>query len=121
MKVFISGPMTGMDDYNRPMFNEAEKKLRELGYDVFNPAWMQFGDEWSNNEIMAIDLVALSRCEAICHLSHWHKSKGATIENVFAEHENKIHFGFDGVEVFPFDDIAERTIREQRCLHILGF
>jgi len=102
MKVFISGPMTGIDDYNRPLFNEAEKKLREMGYDVFNPAWMQFGDEWDKNDIMAIDLMALSRCEAICHLTLWTFSKGAILENHVADYADKIHLGYADGEIVDF-------------------
>lgn len=36
--VILSGPMSGLPDYNYPMFNLAAKQLREAGYDVVNPA-----------------------------------------------------------------------------------
>ena len=37
VSVYISGPITGTDDYME-RFKEAEAKLREAGYDPVNPA-----------------------------------------------------------------------------------
>lgn len=79
-RVFISGPMTGYEDYNRPAFMEAEEKLRKAGFSVFNPAWMNFDAGFSNDAIMAIDLCALSHCNYIYQLEGWDKSKGASAE-----------------------------------------
>ena len=49
MKVFISGPMKGLPNWNVDAFNEMEAKLKEAGYDVFNPAWLQFTPGWENS------------------------------------------------------------------------
>ena len=38
MTIYISGPMTGMPDENRPAFNEVAQALRAAGWDAFNPA-----------------------------------------------------------------------------------
>ena len=38
MKVYLSGPMTGLPDYNRPEFNRVAAILRDMGHEVFNPA-----------------------------------------------------------------------------------
>ena len=38
MNIFISGPMSGIDDYNKPAFNAAAEKLRAMGHKCFNPA-----------------------------------------------------------------------------------
>ena len=37
MRIYISGPMTGKPDLNEPLFRSTEKRLRELGHEVFNP------------------------------------------------------------------------------------
>lgn len=93
MKVFISGPMSGYEDFNRPAFMAAEKLLKEAGFDVFNPAWMDVGlgeqnvdfySYWEKKELLAMDIHALSCCDAIYHLSNWHKSDGARLEHAFA-------------------------------------
>lgn len=36
-RVYIAGPITGIRDHNRAAFAEAERELRRLGYEVFNP------------------------------------------------------------------------------------
>ena len=38
IRVFISGPMSGIKDYNVHEFSKAAKALREAGYFVINPA-----------------------------------------------------------------------------------
>ena len=84
-RCFISGPMTGIKDWNRPAFMEAEERLKAAGFSVFNPAWMNFDDGGFGNEaIMAIDLAALSHCNYIYQLEGWEKSKGASAEWSFA-------------------------------------
>ena len=84
MKVFLSGPMSGIKDYNKPAFDNAQKKMENLGYSVFNPAWMTFDESWTRDDIMPIDIAALSRCDAIYMLPGWEKSKGATAEYNYA-------------------------------------
>lgn len=77
VKVFISGPITGYENNNRARFYEAERMLRGLGFDVFNPVWMDFTDSWDHEEIMSVDLAALATCDAIYQLEGWEHSKGA--------------------------------------------
>lgn len=79
-KVFISGPMNGYPNFNREAFAEAEERLKKAGFSVFNPAKMDFLDDFDNDDIMAIDLAALSRCNAIYQLPGWKNSKGAYAE-----------------------------------------
>lgn len=38
VKVYLAGPMTGIEHYNFPAFNAAAVYLRSYGYEVFNPA-----------------------------------------------------------------------------------
>ena len=79
-KVFISGPMTGLPNLNREAFNEAEEKLKAAGFSVFNPAWFKFDSGFSDDDIAAIDLAALHRCDYIYQLEGWERSKGASSE-----------------------------------------
>ena len=89
LKVFISGPITGYENNNRAKFYEAERILRGLGFDVFNPVWMDFTDSWTHEEIMAVDLAALATCDAIYQLDGWEDSKGALEEFYFAIKHSK--------------------------------
>lgn len=89
MKVFISGPMSGIEDYNRPAFLEAEKRLIEAGYSVFNPAWLLVDESWTRDDLMTIDVAALSRCDAIYQLPGWEESRGARVEYAHALYTEK--------------------------------
>ena len=96
-KVFISGPMTGVKDLNKPAFDQAEQWLTQAGYSVFNPARMNFDDSWTHEEIMKIDLTALEQCDYILMLPRWYYSKGSIQEYHYA---NAI-----GVEVMSVRDM----------------
>ena len=78
-KVFISGPMTGLPNYNREAFDEAEELLNKAGFTVVNPA--KFGiDGMSDADIARIDLSTLLSCNYIYQLEGWTYSKGASAE-----------------------------------------
>ena len=49
MRVYISGPMTGLPDCNRAAFDAAAKRLAEQGFFAVNPADISrlFGDRAS--------------------------------------------------------------------------
>lgn len=80
-KVYISGAISGRDreDYLK-QFDDAEKHLRQLGYDVCNPT-----KALPCRFLWIYDLWLLSRCDKICMLSGSENSKGAFLEKVAAE------------------------------------
>ena len=84
MKAFISGPMTDIEDFNRPRFNDTESKLIRLGFSVFNPSWLLVDKEWTHEDVMPVDLAALSRCDILVQLEGWENSKGAKKEYDYA-------------------------------------
>lgn len=104
-KVFISGPMSGIKDYNKPAFDKAEEYLTQAGYSVFNPARMHFDDAWNHSEIMRIDLAALAQCDYILMLDKWYNSKGAIHEYHYAH--------AIGVEFLSMNDI-DNTKKEEK-------
>ena len=85
MRVYISGQMTGLPGHNFPAFNECEKKLCNLGYDVENPADKGIIDGWTWADYMRYDLTKLMECDAICLLDGWWRSAGANLEYMNAQ------------------------------------
>ena len=80
-RYYISGPMTGIADYNRPAFMAASKELARLGLDHFNPATHGLPDglEWS--DYLRFDIRHLTDCTHIYMLPGWEQSKGARLEH----------------------------------------
>lgn len=88
-KIYVAGPMRGLPEFNYPAFNRAELVLRNLGYEVVNPAKMgdKYGtaDELNANKdlldrLMHEELEAIAGCHAIYLLRGWERSFGARQE-----------------------------------------
>lgn len=77
MKIYIAGPITGIDNY-KENFNAVADKLTGLGFRVMNPAILPEGFEWE--EYMAICIPMLSCCHAVVMLDGWENSRGAREE-----------------------------------------
>ena len=82
MKIYISGKITGDVNY-KEKFSDAEVRLRDLGYEVFNPAI--FPNIFTWKDFMDIDLKILSLCDAVYLLDDWKESHGALIEEAEAK------------------------------------
>lgn len=83
MKVYLAGPMRGFEDDNKPLFNFAAKKLRALGYVVYNPGEGEVGKTF--REYFKGDLAWIcDHAEAIALLPGWEKSMGACAERAVA-------------------------------------
>lgn len=84
MKIYISGPMTGLPGLNFPAFNAAAAVLRTSRIEVVNPVEINNGEiHW--NTCMRTNIAALVMCNAIFMLEGWQGSKGATLEHYIAE------------------------------------
>ncbi len=84
MIVYISGGITGVADY-KERFAAAEKRLKEKGYTVLNPAVLPTG--LTHEAYMQICLPMLRVADAIYLLKEWQESPGAT-EEFFAARED---------------------------------
>ena len=88
--VYLSGPMTGMPDFNRAAFEKAEEECWLSGaIGVFNPKTF-IGKGLPYELCMKSDLKALfGLCEqaevVMVQLPGWRKSRGARLEHAVAE------------------------------------
>lgn len=82
LRLYLSGPMTGLPDYNYPAFNAEAARLRALGYDIVNPAELKppasESDEW--HHYLRRDLREMLTCDGLALMPGWHNSKGAHLE-----------------------------------------
>lgn len=80
MKIYISGPMTGLPEFNYPAFHAAASRLRTQGFDVVNPAELDTDTTKEWHHYMRNDIKALVDCDHVIVLPGWEKSRGATLE-----------------------------------------
>ena len=81
--LFISGPMTGYENYNKEAFYAVEAKLRQAGFSsIKNP--VHIGEKWGYEEThefyMKKSLAMLLESDAIYVFGDYEKSKGANLE-----------------------------------------
>ena len=82
-KVYIAGPMTGIDDFNRPAFFEMEKILNGHDRIALNPATLPGGLRQS--EYMDICFAMIRAADAVVFLDGWKDSEGAKAEYAYAK------------------------------------
>ena len=98
-RIFISGPMSGIENYNVKEFSKAAKALRDAGYFVINPAetfkrmdgflgdrkeieehFSEFPRGRLADAVIEIELALLRSCDEIYLLNGWEESRGARRE-----------------------------------------
>lgn len=86
MKIYISGPITGMPNGNAEAFEIATRQLEKAGYRVISPINNgRPGDaEWSLH--MRADIIVMLGCDGVALLDGWRKSVGARIEMGLADY-----------------------------------
>ena len=96
--VFIAGPMTGLPDWNRAAFYEAEEVLTGADIESINPASLAFIiPEYASHEMFVDTTCALVKhCQAVVRLPGWENSTGVKRELAAAVKH--------GVPVFDWDD-----------------
>ena len=80
-RIYLSGAMTGQPDFNYPMFDLVAATLREMGYEVFNPAEAFDRDQsrpWT--DYMRADVEEILKSDEVAVLDGWEASVGARLE-----------------------------------------
>lgn len=98
MRIYLAGPMAGIEDFNFPAFFYAAKRIGDLGHIVVNPAELdlqatpgpiniggwQLGPE-QRRSFLKRDVRELTMCDAVAVLPGWEASSGARLEVSTAE------------------------------------
>lgn len=84
-RVYLSGPMNGLPEFNYPAFNDKASELRARGWHVENPAENPAPPCGAWNMYMRMALWQLLSCEAIYLLPGWENSRGACVEYSIAQ------------------------------------
>lgn len=85
LRVYISGPVTGMPEDNHLMFSEAKTLLMQAGYDPVNPL-----EHWPNapgatwQECLRADMKLLMDCDGVALLPGHLDSRGSKLEALVA-------------------------------------
>ena len=83
MNIYLSGPMAGLKDNNRPAFDAAATKLLAMGHKAYNPTANHL--KLTYREHMEYDLAWIcKRAQAIVMLPGWRSSPGAKVEHALA-------------------------------------
>ena len=90
MRIYISGPMTGIPNKNAPAFMSAEAHCEMKGWTVENPVRLDEDLDRMHKSIgkppptyedyIKRDIQLLRRCDAIVMLKDWNRSRGANLE-----------------------------------------
>lgn len=95
MKIYIAGPISGLDHREASEnFEQAEKALAALGFEPVNPMKANGmdadggldadGRPYSWADYMKADIPLLLECEAVYLLRGWPHSRGASLEHEIA-------------------------------------
>lgn len=82
-RVYVSGPVSGMEGRNVPAFEEAASALERAGYRVSVPTRFT-ATTTPRGRAMRGCITELLRCDGICMLDGWESSKGAALEHAVA-------------------------------------
>ena len=81
LRLYLAGPMSGIDEYNYPLFNRVADRLRKRGHEVFNPAENKDGGTVRPRAFyMRLDIPALLKSEGLVLMQGWRRSRGANLE-----------------------------------------
>lgn len=93
-RLYIIGPATGIEDDNRPAFEDARTKLRDAGYYVDIPHdFVPAGTSWEAAMLKSINVMStpmfartgsVPYYHGVVRLPGWEESRGAKVESMVA-------------------------------------
>lgn len=116
---YIAGKITGDENY-REKFSTAERRLREQGYLVLNPAVLP-SDLDNYEAYMDIGFTMLKNADGIYMLDNWSESPGAIREWYYAQAHMK-HVKWEDEDMIDYmrkEDASNKDICEECQLSFL--
>ncbi len=101
MKIYIAGPMTGLPEFNYPVFHEAAAALRAAGHAVDNPAENAAPPCGSWLGYMRMSVAQLAQADCLVLLPGWASSRGARIEHQLAMALGFIAYPYEMMDSIP--------------------
>jgi hypothetical protein len=84
-KLYLSGPMDSVEEFNHPLFHRIAQEFRTAGFAVCNPAEFFDGDKSrQRKEYMREAFKYVLEADTIVLLPGWETSKGARLEAAMA-------------------------------------
>lgn len=82
MTVYISGPVTGVKDYEKT-FSIAQEAIKAKGHNVVSPITIEVlqQSQFSWSDAMKICIALMEKCDCVVFLPNWGASVGARIEH----------------------------------------
>ena len=91
LRLYLSGPMTGIPNFNRPLFRSVAESLRKEGHFVVNPTELDSVPEegssafdamllWKSFIVRDVAVLMTSDFDAVAVLPGWMLSRGARME-----------------------------------------
>ena len=102
MIVYLAGPMSGIEGYNRDAFAKAEKELRKLGYKVINPGVLP--TDLPKKAYMPICLAMIEAADVVAFLEGSEGSDGAMLEKRYVSYQGKDFASVDWLLGISDDD-----------------
>jgi len=112
--IYLSGPMTGYADFNRPAFVEACALIRAAGLSVLSPHEVGEvpGATWA--DYLRKDLVLLANARSVVVLRGWECSRGSRLEVHIAHALGMPVLAAEGlIEALTREGVIPR--KEDRC------
>jgi hypothetical protein len=80
-KMYLSGPMTDVEDFNHALFNSVAEEFRAAGFEVCSPAEFFDGDTTlERKDYMRESIKWLLEADTVVLLPGWMASEGAKLE-----------------------------------------
>lgn len=124
--IYLSGPMTGYPDLNKPVFERFTKTVQAMGFATVNPHDVPPTDKYglekigepSYDDYLLSDIVALVKCDGILMLPDWKSSRGARVELEIATTLG--HAVFESLDELMRAEWDETNARQYRTMSVNG-